>query len=349
VKIPIANIYFLLLYAWDVLEEADLVDVAADESTNVLELFGRILNSGVRHATRKGIRQDYLAKQEEVRGVRGRLLIDRTIRTGSLQRGITVCETDHLTPNTITNQILRSTIRLLVQAPVLDETLRAELLGIYRRLAGIDILDASPALIRRIQLHRNPPFYRFLLSVCELVSRQVAVRPEDDGARFRGFDETKLLSEVFERFLFNFYRREQKTFTVKREQIRWYPVSGSPADLELLPVMRTDVSLQSASRQVVIDAKFYSETLRPRFDKQRIREAHLYQLFAYLSNIRAAQRRSVRVEGMLLYPQVDEAVSAKFELHDLPIRVETIDLTQSSKQIKQSLLALVEPTPIPSG
>lgn len=341
-KIPIANIYFLLLYAWDILEEADLVDVAADESTDVLELFGRILNSGVRHAVRKGIRQDYLAQQEEIRAVRGRLLIDRTLRTGSLLRGMTWCETDHLTPNTATNQILRSTIRLLLESPVLDEGLRADLLGIYRRLAGIDILDISPALIRRIQLHRNPPFYRFLLSVCELVSRQVAVKPAANDARFRGFNEHELLSEVFERFLFHFYRREQKTFKVKREQIHWHPVSGKPEDIELLPVMRTDVSLLSPSRHIVIDAKFYSETLTARFDKKRIREKHLYQLFAYLSNIRAAaEADSVAVEGMLLYPRVDDDVSARFELHELPIRIETIDLTAPSQQIKQRLLELI--------
>jgi 5-methylcytosine-specific restriction enzyme subunit McrC len=342
VKIPIANIYFLLLYAWDVLEEADLVDVAGDESTDVLELFGRVLNSGVRHAVRKGIRQDYLAQQEEIRGVRGRLLIDRTMRTGSLLRGTTVCETDHLTPNTATNQILRSTIRLLLEAPVLDEMLRAELLGIYRRLAGIDIVGISPALIRRIQLHRNPPFYRFLLSVCELVSRQIAVRPGGDGPRFRQFDERELLSEVFERFLLNFYRREQRTFKVKREQFYWHPASGNPEDLELLPVMRTDVSLLSASRHIVIDAKFYSETLTTRFEKKRIREKHLYQLFAYLCNARTVKERSVRVEGLLIYPQVGEPVSARFEIHDLPVRVETIDLTRSTREIKEALLALIE-------
>ena len=340
-KIPIANIYFLLLYAWDVLEEADLVDVAADESTEVLELFGRILNSGIRHAVRRGIRQDYLARQEEIIGVRGRLLIDRTIRTESLQRGMTVCETDHLTPNTATNQILRSTIRVLLQTPLLDETLRAELLGIYRRLAGIDTLDISPALVRRIQLHRNPPFYRFLLSVCELISRQVGVGPEDKGVRFRGFDERELLAEVFEQFLFNFYRREQRDFRVKREQIHWCPVSGRPEDLELLPGMRTDVSLLSASRHIIVDAKFYAETLTMRFEKKRIRENHLYQLFAYLSNARTAEEHSASVEGLLLYPQVEEAVSAKFEMHALPVRIETVDLTKSTREIKERLLALI--------
>ena len=38
-KIPIQNIYYLLCYAWNRLEERDIVDVSGIDSTNLVDLF----------------------------------------------------------------------------------------------------------------------------------------------------------------------------------------------------------------------------------------------------------------------------------------------------------------------
>jgi 5-methylcytosine-specific restriction enzyme subunit McrC len=341
VKIPIRNLYFLLLYAWDVLEEAALLDVAPGDATNILELFARSLNSGIRHLMRKGIRQDYIARQEEVEGVRGRLLCDQTVRRGNLNRGITICETDYLTADVPINQVLRSTVRLLLAMKELDNKLHGELLGTYRRLGGITIMPVSLERIHRIQLHRNTAFYRFLLNTCELIIRGVGVEDEKGGTTFRGFDEAELLHKVFESFAYNFYRREQHEFEVTRDQIRWVSAFGSPEDLNFLPIMRTDVSLSSATRYIIIDTKYYTETLGIRFGKKQIHARHLYQMYAYLSNVRAKCNPSVIVEGILLYPKVTEDVSIAIRINDLPIRVQTVDLTKSGGDIRHQLLSFI--------
>ena len=55
-EIPVANIYYLLCYAWDVLDERDsLADVDAQESTELLALFARVLNNGTRRLLRRGL------------------------------------------------------------------------------------------------------------------------------------------------------------------------------------------------------------------------------------------------------------------------------------------------------
>ena len=48
-EIPIQNIYFLLCYAWDKLEERDLVDVDPVGITGLVDLFSRVLITGTNH------------------------------------------------------------------------------------------------------------------------------------------------------------------------------------------------------------------------------------------------------------------------------------------------------------
>jgi 5-methylcytosine-specific restriction endonuclease McrBC regulatory subunit McrC len=54
-KIPIQNIYYLLVYAWDSLEEADLLQIEPEQSTDLLDLFANVLSSGVAHILRRGL------------------------------------------------------------------------------------------------------------------------------------------------------------------------------------------------------------------------------------------------------------------------------------------------------
>src|ERR1035441_6422817 len=74
-QIPIANIYYLLCYAWDALEERDaLADVGALDSTHLLGLSAGGLVTGTRRLLRRGLDRGYLAREEEIPGIRGKLL-----------------------------------------------------------------------------------------------------------------------------------------------------------------------------------------------------------------------------------------------------------------------------------
>jgi 5-methylcytosine-specific restriction enzyme subunit McrC len=42
-EIPIQNIYYLLCYAWNKLEERDIVDVKGIETTELCDLFAKVL------------------------------------------------------------------------------------------------------------------------------------------------------------------------------------------------------------------------------------------------------------------------------------------------------------------
>ena len=53
--IPIENIYFLLCYAWNKLDEKERVDVSIDDKTELLDLFAKVLITSSKLLLKRGI------------------------------------------------------------------------------------------------------------------------------------------------------------------------------------------------------------------------------------------------------------------------------------------------------
>ena len=72
-KIPIENIYYILCYAWDKLEEKELIKVEPTSTTNLVNLFARVLISGTNHLLKRGFDRGYILDNEETRRLRGKI------------------------------------------------------------------------------------------------------------------------------------------------------------------------------------------------------------------------------------------------------------------------------------
>jgi len=107
--------------------------------------------------------------------------------------------------------------------------------------------------------------------------------------------------------------------------------------------MLTDISLQSSREKIVIDAKYYQNTLSHHFGTKHIHSSNLYQIYSYLSNLEKDSRNPLNqyCSGMLLYPKVSEDIAAAFDFGRHTVRVSTIDLNRDWKEISDTLLSLV--------
>src|SRR5688572_14056077 len=102
-SIPIQNIYFLLCYAWDKLDEGETVDVTSLDTNRLADLFARVLTSGTYHLIRRGFDRDYLAFSEETPRIRGRINFPECIKRNLINRGRPLCEFDELSYDVIHN------------------------------------------------------------------------------------------------------------------------------------------------------------------------------------------------------------------------------------------------------
>jgi 5-methylcytosine-specific restriction enzyme subunit McrC len=254
------------------------------------------------------------------------------------------CEYDELRYDGLNNQLIKATLARLREHPHVPRELQAETSRVVRTFETLGVRDIVIRAqdFRRVQLHRNNAFYAFLLHICELVHQRLFPEQTGSTGQFASLleDETRM-NRIFERFVRNFFRQEQNELTVSSERIDWDMSDDGVVSPELLPSMQTDVSLRSSMRTVIIDAKYYAQTLHSHHDRQRLRSTHLYQLFAYLKNMERRSEPDSRAEGILLYPTVNEEVrfSAMIQGHRMSAR--TIDLAKPWTDIHRGLVSVL--------
>jgi 5-methylcytosine-specific restriction enzyme subunit McrC len=324
-EIPIRNIYYLLCYAWDQLQEGETIDVLANDIKSLPELFARVLAQGTQHLVKRGFDRGYVICCEETPRIRGKLNLSVSMTRQTWRHGNMVCEFDELSHNILHNRILKTTINSLLQTTGIGSETLDLLYMQSRNLSLIDSVHITSGLFRRVHLHRNNHFYKFLMNVCELIHNSKLPEQKDGIIRFRDFiRDPKQMPHLFEKFVRNFYRREQSEFVVTNTELKWN-ARGTSENLAVIPVMKTDVSLYSKKRSIIMDCKFYKEAMAGYYGNDKIHSANLYQLYAYLRNA-DYNPKWAKSDGILLYPAIGEEFDYTFEIDEHPIRVASVNL-----------------------
>lgn len=337
-SIPIRNIYYLLLYAWDHLEERDDAHVRDLQSTEVAELFGRVLHGAITRIFRKGLDRNYLPTTDTLAGVRGSIEISATLTRDLLRRGQTVCTFDELTADTLPNRIVKAAAERVLAARQLDHVVADLMRECVRLLRPVRSVPLTSRLCRHAQLHQNNRAYRLPLAVAELLAANSLVDEHTGAVVFRDFARADgPMARLFQAFVKNFLKREQNAFVVRSPALGWTDLVGAPAATALVPGMFTDVCLESPGQTTVIETKYYRDPFAGHYGVRRIPSAHLYQLYAYVNNLALT---GVTTSGVLLYAQPGEPIDAKIELQGHRMRVMTLDLSADWQEIAGRLLEL---------
>ncbi len=345
-KIPIRNVYYLLCYAWRHLAGTDLIETGAlDDLEQVQDLLGKVLAEGTFRLVRRGIDRGYREISAEIVGVRGKLEPAAMARTATRARGRTVCTFEEFSPDILHNQILRSTLDVLLRGQTLDQRVRRDVLLAHEKLAGVSIIHVNGQSFRRVQLDSNQRHYRFLLEVCRLVHESLLVEESGEGVAFRDFREDEaVMWRLFEDFCRSFFSAEQKTFAVlPGRRIPWYELTGrTPDDETYMPVMEADILLESEHRRIILDTKFYGKPLSHWYGSEKLHSANLYQVLAYLENRQGKYPEGPRHEGLLLYAAVDRSIRIDVTVCGFRIRARTVDLSRSFHEIRREMLEILD-------
>lgn len=342
-EIPIQNLYYLLSYAWDKLDERERVRVDITERTELADLFAKILIRSTRVLLKRGIDRSYLAETEEIAGVRGKLHITESVKRQLIHRQRTLCTYDELSPDILTNRILVTTLDRIMRVKDIDHGLKNEVRKLRHMFPSIRPLDLCTRHFEEVRLHRNNRFYDFVMKVCRMIHE--CLLPTEDPGVFHFMDfqrDEERMNALFEAFVRNFYRHEMKGTTVSREIITWRFEAEVEEHLHLLPRMHTDITLMTPERKIIIDTKYYRRTLAYEWGGG-VHSSNLYQLFSYLLNQEdPADERTLAATGILLYPTVQQEVALNYRYGRHVVHVCTVDLDQDWQYIERRLLEVVK-------
>lgn len=342
-KIPLQNIYFLLCYAWNHLQETRYAQVRSEDCEKIWDLLAKVLIRSSQQLVKRGLHRSYVVRREPRVRPKGKVILAEEIRRPPCGLPKKMCEFDELDPDVLPNQIIHATFWLLQRHPNLDPKIRKELREVAPYWAVFGRPVVTQQTFRRVRIHRNMRHYRFVLNVCELIHQEYLPNEADGAARFRDFlrDEATM-GALFEKFVRNFYNQEQSVYRVSASHVKWAinPLDSTEEGLRLLPTMKTDIVLESEHDRLIIDCKFYRKTFQSAHQTAKFHSEHLYQLFAYVKN-QAVQPGWEGGRGMLLYPTVGKPVDERVSIHSHEFRVASINLEQDWRQICSDLLSLL--------
>jgi 5-methylcytosine-specific restriction enzyme subunit McrC len=334
--IKIDNLYYLLSYAWDHLEELDNCPVGEGGTAPTLNLLARMLLFGTRRALRRGLHREYVAREGALPGVRGKLQPTPTLRHRLLDLGKTYCQWDEYEFDNPDNQILIAALYLLLRHDALDKQTEAGIRRLLARMPRMTIVPLTPRLFAERTYHRGKKHYRFLHQVCQLIHENSLPQENGEGRIFRDFTRSEReMNHLFEGFLRNFYAHHLDDHSVGAPHIKWQFTADNPDHLRLLPTMRTDVTITGPSGKTIIDAKYYRKSLNTYYDKESVISTNLYQLFSYLK-----QQDDPQARGMLIYPQTSRPLDLVYRHEGHKIVVRTVNLEAGWELIEARLIGI---------
>lgn len=345
--IPIENIYYLLSYSWNMLDEKNRVRVSTDGLTNLIDLLAKVLINSTRILLKRGIEQSYVEYETEVVGIKGKLTLSETLKANTLNRQRTICRFDEFSPDVLLNQILVYTLRQLMFIKTLDRGLKEEIRYLLWMFPDIRQIEITRSHFFRVRFNRNNRFYGFVINVCELIHENLLPSENEGGKYFTDFtrDEVKMY-RLFESFIFNFYKIEFKgLYKVRRESILWQFSYEDVTHSKYIPGMMTDITLENDEKKIIIDTKYYQETLAEHYERKKVKSANLYQLFSYLlnqeDNNEENKERNKKATGILLYPKIEEDYNLSYKYDTHPIFIKTINLNMRWDIIDKRLREII--------
>lgn len=338
--IPIQNIYYMLSYAFQVLNEQGYKSIETEQFDNVAELCATILSKGVSLQLKRGLGREYIDNTESLSSLRGRIDISESIKTRSMLKQQLVCSYDDFSENSYMNRIIKTTMELLLHADI-AKARKKELRKLLVFFGNVDLLDVH-TINWKVQYNRNNQTYRILISICYLVVKGLLQTNTDGTTRLMDFLDEQRMCRLYEKFILEYYRKEFPQLSASASQIPWSLDDGIGA---MLPVMQTDIMLTSGSKVLIIDAKYYSHTTQAQYDVRTLHSGNLYQIFTYVKNKEAEMGGTPHeISGMLLYARTDEAIqpSNTYKMSGNKISVRTLDLNCEFAEIAEQLNSIAK-------
>ena len=338
--IPIRNIYYMLSYAFQVLNEQGYRKIATEQFHNVADLCAAILIKGISSQLKRGLEQEYVSKTETLSALRGKIDVSESIKTMTMLRNQMVCTYDEFSVNSRMNQIIKATVKLLMYANIAKERkkeLKKQML-FFSEVTEIDLNTID----WNIRYNRNNQTYRMLISICYLVVKGLLQTKSDGTVRLMDFLDEQRMCRLYEKFILEYYRKEHPEITANASQISWQ-LDNNISDL--LPVMRTDIMLSRGNSILIIDAKYYSHIMQTQFDTYSIHSGNMYQIFTYVKNkeVELTNKPHV-VSGLLLYAKTDETLlpNQTYQMSGNKISVKMLDLDCDFEKIAEQLDEIVD-------
>ena len=325
----------MLSYAFQMLNEQGYKNLATENFDNAGDLCAAILIRGISYQLKRGLGREYISETDTISAIRGKIEITESIKNQSMIRSQMVCTYDEFSVNSPLNQIIKSTVMLLLKADI-SKVRKKELRKLMVYFDDVSVVDVR-SINWSINYNRNNQTYRLLITVCYLVVKGLLQSKSDGSVKMMDFLDEQRMCRLYEKFILEYYKKHYPQIRTAASQIDWALDDGIGT---MLPAMQSDIMLSyqkgEIDKTLIIDAKYYAHTTQVQYDVHTLHSNNLYQIFTYVKN---KATKGGEVSGMLLYAKTDEKTypNNEYQMSGNKITVRTLDLNCEFENIAAQL------------
>ena len=342
-RIDVRSVWFLLLYASDLLEKLTGEDrervLRGERDNDLLDALADVLAARVERRMRTMLALGYRRRIEPLTRVRGRIDHLGTTRGQLMKSGRVLCRYDEQTVDLPRYRSMLVTLRRAARrATTQDVRRRCLTTAQMLERSGVSPVDPTPAELSKEQFGHFDAEDRILLTLSSLVRDMCAPEHAPGEAELpRILREHGALRRLFEQAVRGFYRHHlgPRGYSVAAERRAW-PATGDPADLAFLPSLNADVVIRGHQQQVIVECKF-APIFTQHQGKTMIKPGYVRQLVSYASVFGgefAGETRAVLL-GALVGGSPGRNLDVAID--GIPFAVRQVDLSAGPAEIRSAL------------
>ncbi len=350
-RIPVRNLWLLMLYASDLFRDLEKAKVAVEDNPDdIPDLVAEMLCRRVERRIQRNLSYGYQSREAVLGRVRGRIDLLNTERHRLLDCGKVACRFDELTNDTARNRYVRAALEEISKI-VLQGALshRCRSLAASLRRMGVTGERPKRGEVSIDRFGRHDANDQPVVAAAHLAFN-LALPTEAAGAKHLSLPDREItwIRKLYEKGIAGFYdvvlsKRGWRVDAGKT--IGWQIESKSLGIDKILPCMRTDIILDHSDtgRRIVIDTKFNSLVTRGWYREETLRSGYIYQIYAYLRSQEGnGDLLAENASGLLLHPSVGDMVNEAVVIQNHEIRFATVDLGGTAREIREQLLQVLE-------
>ena len=243
------------------------------EGTNFFDIIGRFFVNYVKDILRMGLLKKYVRKKENLRFLKGKILIKHQIKENLVDKSRFFCEYEDLTFDNLENRIVLSALHSLISLIRFNKRIKNELRRFETVLKDfISLVKVNPAECNLIRFNRINQHYANIIGLSKLILEERFIRSIHKGES-RGFNFIVNMNRVYEDFITEMVEEiieqdlEFKEFAIERQP------RFSKLVRERTLITKPDIVIRRGAKKYpfIIDTKY----------KREDSNADYYQVIAY--------------------------------------------------------------------
>lgn len=351
-KIPIRNLWLLMLYASDIYKELNAANIAVEDNPDdIPDLVAEMLCRRVEHRIQRNLSYSYQSRDAVLSRVRGRIDLLGTERGRLLERGKIACRFDELTIDTPRNRYVRAALEVISKVVKRkDLAHRCRSLDIRLRRMGVSQIRPSRSEVSVDRFGRHDAEDKPMVTAAHLAFN-LALPTESKGTRqlfSPERDNLPWLRKLFEKGVAGFYATvlSERCYRVSSGKVLKWQIDDKSSGMDkILPNMKTDIIIDNTdlAYRIVIDTKFNAVVTRGWYRDETLRSGYLYQMYAYLRSQEGSDDPlNENAGGLFIHPSIGEDISKYAVIDNHKIQFSTVNLAASTIEIREQLLKIVQ-------